>query len=215
MTTLAATTMTPSQRYGLYQMTSARRRRNHAPQICVLNVRISEMIGLAINSNNRHEIPDQKSIAKKMPTNTRLDPRSFCPMTSNHGIPTIRAGFHRSTRVLGGSLELARALPSISTTVSFASSDGWPSRTPPITSQLLVLSAVPAPDPMKSNETSSRIVKMYIGTASHSSSRTDALLMANAPETPRASQTSCRFHAPLAASVGMSVCPAEYTMAIP
>ena len=83
----------------------------------------------------------------------------------------------------------------MSTTVSFASSAGWPSRKPPITSQLFMLAAVPAPVPMKSSRTSRTMVTMYIGTAIHSSIRTDARLIAYAPAMPRKNQINWVFHA--------------------
>ena len=52
-------------------------------------------------------------------------------MMISHGTATMSAGFHRSSSDFGGSFRAASTCASISTTVSFASSDGWPMRTPP------------------------------------------------------------------------------------
>jgi hypothetical protein len=67
---------------------------------------------------------------------------------------------------------------SINTTAIFASSEGCPSRTPPIESQLFVLAAVPAPVPMKKSRNSRTHAPRYIGRAPHSSRRTEVRLMA-------------------------------------
>jgi len=137
-------------------------------------------------------------------------------MMRSHGTPTINAGLHRSTSDFGGSLLLASTFPSISTTVSFASSDGCPKRMPPMTSQLFTPCAVPAPFPMKGSRTSSSVVNANSGTASHSIMRTDARLMAYAPMRPSVNQTAWFFQAfRMYPAIGISDCPAEYTMAMP
>ena len=82
------------------------------------------MTGLASRSSSGHDTPAQNSIAKKIPTNTMPVPRSGCSMMSTNGTPTMSAGFHSSIIARGASRRPASTLASISTTVSFASSDG-------------------------------------------------------------------------------------------
>ncbi len=62
----------------------------------------------------------------------------------------------------------------MSTTVSFASSAGWPMRTPPMVSHPFTLAAVPAPDPKSSVTTRRTMLRMYRYTVIHSTRRTDA-----------------------------------------
>src|SRR5688500_20111926 len=95
--------------------------------------------GLAIRISSGHATPDQYSIAKKIPMKTIPLPRSGCAMIIAHGMTTRIAGFHRSSSERGVSRRADRTLASISTTVIFAISDGCPTLTPPIASQLLVL----------------------------------------------------------------------------
>src|SRR2546425_3821629 len=88
------------------------------------------------------------------------------------GIPTVRIGFQRSASELGDSERDARTLASISTTVSFISSDGCPSLCPPTAIQLLVLAAVPAPLPITSVRPRTKSVNRYAGNVAHSTKRT-------------------------------------------
>src|SRR4051794_7630425 len=143
--TLMTTRKMPSYMYGLYQSTSASSNRNHAPQMLVLNARMRLTTGLATSTSSGHDTPDQNSMANAKPTNTMPVPRSGCFMISTHGTPTTSAGFQSSSSDLGGSLYAESTFARASTTVIFASSDGWPIRMPPIASQLLELAAVPAP----------------------------------------------------------------------
>ena len=69
-------------------------------------------------------------------------------MMITHGIPTMSAGFQRSRSDRAESRFDERIFASISTTVTFAISEGWPMRWLPMASQLFVLAAVPAPRPM-------------------------------------------------------------------
>src|SRR5215212_8371812 len=127
-TTLVTARKIPSYRYGLYQSTSAIRSRNHAPHSFTLNARIRLTTGLATSTRRGHDTPDQNSMAKANPTNTMPVPRSGCFMISAHGTPTTSAGFQSSSNDFGGSLNVDSTFASASTTVIFASSDGWPIR---------------------------------------------------------------------------------------
>ena len=122
--TFAATTNRPSPRKGLYQRTSARSRQNHAPQMRESNPRIKLITGLARSSNNCHATPAQKSMEKKIPTNTIDVPRSPCAMMSRSGTPATSIGFHISIIDLGATRFCASTRASIITTVSFANSAG-------------------------------------------------------------------------------------------
>ena len=88
-------------------------------------------------------------------------------------------------------------------------------RNPPMASQLFVLAAVPAPLPNPTTSSRSiRRLRKYAGHVSQSRSRTEQRVAAYAPPRARKNQTSCVFHS-RATAVGMSVWPAEYTMAMP
>src|SRR3954466_1080150 len=147
--------------------------RNHAPQSFTLNARMRLTTGLATSTSSGHDTPDQNSMANAKPTNTMPVPRSGCFMISTHGTPTTSAGFQSSSSDLGGSLYAESTFARASTTVIFASSDGWPIRMPPIASQLLALAAVPAPLPTNSNSTSIATLSPYAGQVSQSSRRTE------------------------------------------
>jgi hypothetical protein len=117
-------------------------------------------------------------------------------MISSHGTPTTRPGFQSSISVFGASRFAASTRASMSTTVSLASSAGWPSRKPPMASQLLVLAAVPAPVPTPgmNNAASNKTLKAYSGHVSHSSIRIDACEIAQAPSSEMKNQMTCCFH---------------------
>ncbi len=59
-------------------------------------------------------------------------------------------------RVRGGSRREERYRASMRMVPSFASSTGWPSRYPPIVSQLLLAAAVPEPVPTKRSSSRTR-----------------------------------------------------------
>src|SRR5436190_16134530 len=94
-----------------------------------------------------------------------------------HGRRTISAGLQRSSSDFGGSFLDARTYASISTTVTLASSEGWPILTLPIASQLFVLAAVPAPFPTTSVNASNATESTYAGIVIHSMNRTDDRLI--------------------------------------
>src|SRR4051812_1171506 len=103
ITTFAQTSTTPSTMYGLYQSSSARNRQNHEPQSRQSDASSRLITGLAMSTSSCHDTPDQKSMAKEIPTNTMPVPRSGCFMMSSHGMPTTTAGFHSSTIDFGAS----------------------------------------------------------------------------------------------------------------
>ncbi len=115
--------------------------------------------GVASMKSIRGRTPDQNSMAKKTPTNTRALPRSGCFSTSRQGTPTISTGPMRSRSERGGSFRLDRNRASISTVATLANSDGCPIWCPPTESQLWLPTAVPTPVPTASTTTSSRILK--------------------------------------------------------
>src|SRR5579863_126793 len=208
MQTLARTTPMHSIRYGRYRQTSTISRKNHAPHTHVLEAPMRLTIGLARRTSVSHGTPAQNNIAKRIPTNTIELPRSPAARISTIGTPTTTAGRHNSTSNFGGSRTLASTRASISTTVIFASSDGWPMRCPPIVSQLLELAASPAPLPSTKSDASTTSVPRYAGHAAHSRNRTDARLIANAPTSDTPSQMICDLYS-RATTVGTSVWPAE------
>ncbi len=110
---------------------------------------------------------------------------------------------------------LASTFASMSTTAIFASSEGWPIRRPAIVSHPFMLSAVPAPVPKTSTMASNITLVAYAGQAAHSIKRTDERVTTKALPSATKNQMSCRCHAAVAAPAAMSVCPAEYTMAMP
>src|SRR3954463_10396230 len=93
----------PSSMYGLYQITSARSAKNHAPHHVWSNASTRLTAGLAMSTSSGHDTPLQNSIAKKMPMKTMPVPRSGWSMMSSHGVPTTSAGFHSSSSDLGAS----------------------------------------------------------------------------------------------------------------
>ncbi len=129
-------------------------------------------------------------------------------------MPVISAGRHRSNKPFAASRWLLSTRAIIKTTAIFASSEGWPSRTPPIANQLLVLAAVPAPCPMKTNTSSRKVAPRYTGNEAHSRKRTDVRVVRYAPVMPSVAQTSC-VRQMFSTKVGTSVCPAEYTISVP
>ena len=212
--TFAPTRTTPSSTAGRYHPTRASSMRNHAPHTPGPKARMRLTAGLAAMTSSGHGTPLQKSIAKKMPRNTIAVPRSGCAMIRSHGSSTMAAGFQRPSNDVGALRSPESTRASISTTAIFANSDGCPSCTPPIESQLLVLAAVPAPLPKKSRMSNMAQAPMYTGHEAHSSRRTDILLMMYAAPSPSANHTIWLRQRP-ATYVGTSVWPAEYTMAMP
>jgi hypothetical protein len=112
-------------------------------------------------------------------------------------------------------LNVESTFASASTTVIFASSDGCPMRNPPMASQLLVLAAVPAPLPIEQQQHEHGDAEEVRGPRQpvdepHGAAR----CRRTRPSEREPNQTSCVFHS-RATAVGMSVWPAEYTMAMP
>src|ERR1700730_4202051 len=182
--------------------------KNHAPHNRVLKLSTRLTTGLARSTSNGHGVPAQNSMTKQIPMNTIPLPSSGCSMITSHGMPTVRIGFQRSTRELGDSERDASTLASISTTVSFISSDGCPSLCPPMAIQLLVPAAVPPPLPITSVRLRMKRVSRYAGRVAHSTKRTLERLMAYAPPSPMRIQTDCERYR-LWTNVGVSVTPAE------
>ena len=99
-------------------------RQNQDAQTLVLKARMRLTTGLAIKTSSRHSTPAQKSMPKKMPTNTMPVPKSGCFMMSIHGMPTMRPGLQRSSIDLGASRFFDSTSANMSTTASFANSAG-------------------------------------------------------------------------------------------
>ena len=135
--------------YGLYHSTRPMRSRNQTPHSVVFTARTRLTAGLAASTSTCHVAPLQNSMAKKIPMNTNPVPRSGCAMISSHGMRATKAGFHKSTSDFGEACRAENTLASMRTTAIFASSEGWPSLTPPTASQLCVAVPVLAPLPTK------------------------------------------------------------------
>ena len=102
MATLAARNVVQSHTYGRQAMRINTKMMIQALQASVLNARSRLIPGVAIRNSIRGRTPDQNSMAKKIPTNTRALPRSGCLSTMRNGTPTISAGPIRSLRERGG-----------------------------------------------------------------------------------------------------------------
>ena len=201
-------------RYGLYQSTSARSSRNHAPHSCVLKARIRLTTGLATQHEQRprHAGPEQhrEEDADEHDAACR-DPAAV--MISSHGMPTTSAGLPQlEQRLAAARVALASTRASIEDDGDLrelgrlADADARRS-----SSQLLELAAVPAPlAEHEQQRRSSTIDEPDTPAASaHSRSRTDARLIGvRGGERRATSQTICDFHA-CATTVGTSVWPAE------
>src|SRR5688500_20382019 len=108
---------TPSTTNGLYSQTTTSSRMNQVAQSHhVLPPKSRLMTGLAARSSNLPEAPDQKSIAKNSPMNTRLVPRSGCAITITQEISTTLPGLIRSTNEFGATLDYASTRGSIMAT---------------------------------------------------------------------------------------------------
>ena len=166
----------------------------HAPQATVEKASMSPIAGEPRRSSRDGFVPAQYSIVNRIVMKTMALPRSGCLATRNVGRPAMTQGGRRSRSVAGGSRRPASQLASIRMTASFASSAGWPRRTPPTAIQDRSLAAVPAPVPATRVSSRMNTATPYAYGVAHSSSRGDVRKMRTAASVPSASQITCLCH---------------------